>query len=159
MKWFRDRKTVVLCCIIVVLASTNLYTLWSDRRATNASKNLSASLNLLPLEVACRPVADAANAEVLTVHCSLANPTKDDLQRTTLSLKDVTNAILVEANFAPKLNPDGSLEWDVGVLPAMQKFEVFVTMRRTSAQPISAWLTGKSDGSPIVTTPLVETLN
>lgn len=159
MQWFRDRKTVLLFSIIAVLALTNLVTLWSARRPTHASREVSTSINQLPLHVACQPVADAANTEVLTVCCSLANPTEADSKRTTLTLKDVTNATLVQANFAPKINPDGSLEWDVGVLPAMQKFEVFVTMRRTSSQPISAWLTGQSDGSPIVTTPLVETLN
>ncbi len=95
MKWFRDRKTVILCSIIVVLASTNLYTIWNARRAvTNAPKDSSASLSQLPLEVACRPLAEAANAEVLTVQCSLANPTKADLKRTTLTLKDASRTQL-----------------------------------------------------------------
>ncbi len=159
MQWFRDRKTLFLCTVIAVLVLTNLYTVWSTRHSTNVSNATRASFPPLPLEVSCRPVGDKGNAEVLTVCCSLANPTAENLQHTTLTLKDLTNATLLEANFAPKIGADGSLEWDVGVLPAKQKFEVVLTMRRSNTQPISAWMTGKSDSTPIVTTPLIETLN
>ena len=156
MKWFQDRKTVLLCSIILVLAMTNLYTVWNPRSTKDASASVSPSVNFIPLQVTCQPIADAANAQTLTLHCSLSNPTQTDMKQTSLTLKDVTNASLVDANFAPRVNSDGSFEWELGVLPAMQQFDVFVTLQRAGSQPVSAWLSGKSDGSPIVMTPLVE---